>query len=157
MVRDAQHGKLDDAAACLQRMKAYCPEWRVRRATDFLAEVRTPSRGVAAPPPVPKTFPACLAHVERVGLPPWHPGFMAAVDDDPATCNAVDLDDAVAVLRHRLAVKCAATIQRIHTHSAAGNQDGVTASLAQAQLQCTPQQLATLEQQLRRDIPDGSE
>lgn len=157
MVRDAQNGRLDDAAACLQRMKVYCPEWRVRRAADFLAKVRAGSWGVAVPPPVPKTFPACLAHVERVGLPPWHPGFMAAVDVDPHKCNEVDLDDAVAVLRHRLALKCAATIQRIHQDSAAGNQDGVAASLAQAQLQCTPQQLAALEKQLRQDVPDGGE
>lgn len=140
LVEAMERRQWNEARGQLQRMRSTCEPHRYRAAQQYLDEMNPPAPQPPAAPQRtgPNLFPACLAHVEGTGLPPWDRGFRAAIQAN--ICNAEDLDDAVVVVRHKLEQRCRETTAAMHTRVSLGDVDGARTLVAGAQQHCTPEQ-----------------
>lgn len=66
----------------------------------------------------------------------------------PKTCSSEDLDDAVAVVLHKLEQRCRETAAAMHTRVSLGDVDGARTLVAGARRHCTPEQLEVMNRAL---------
>ncbi len=151
LVNSVEQHDIATAYKHLENVRRRCSDGRYRAAHAYVMQaIPAQSHPGPAQPDKPNAFPACLAHVERTGLPPWDPRFDAAIKTRPRLCAAEDLDDALAVVRHKLQQQCAEATQQLHQQLATHDVEGARGTLAGAHRMCPPDQLSALAQEVER-------